>query len=95
MKHVSYTRHRYLPDVSWARIYTLRKAMGRSVGAIDAAGQDPVCQSAFKRGSDAILLTMSSRRADEPCLQKVDFGAPVHLTLDQLEFCDLAFGLSI
>ena len=32
---------------------------------------------------------MSSRRADEPCLQKVDFGAPVHLTLDQLEFCDL------
>ena len=53
------------------------------------------CQSASEIGSDALLMTIGSRGADDARLQQIEFSSPIHLTLDQLEFADLAFGLAV
>ena len=54
------------------------------------------CEPACKNGSDAILMRMDeSCGRNEASLQKIDLGSSIHLTLDQLEFGDVAFGLTI
>jgi hypothetical protein len=53
------------------------------------------CHSACNIGSDAILVQSRSRGADETGLKQVQLGTPVHLTLNELEFGDLALGLSV
>ena len=53
------------------------------------------CVSAWKIGSDALLMTIGSRGADDARLQQIEFSSPIHLTLDQLELADLAFGLVV
>jgi hypothetical protein len=59
-----------------------------------ALNRDPL--SAFKRGSDAILVQSDSgRSANQPSLKQIDLGAPIHLPFDQLEFRDLPFGLAV
>jgi len=53
------------------------------------------CQTARKRGSDAILVTMFSWSPNQPCLEQIDLTAPIHLTLDQFELGDLPLGLAV
>ena len=53
------------------------------------------CESAWNKGSDAILVQSRSRGADETGVKQVQLGTPVHLTLNELEFGDLALGLSV
>src|ERR1700733_2340396 len=35
------------------------------------------------------------RGTDDACLEQIDFCTPIHLTLHQLELCDLTFGLTV
>ena len=49
---------------------------------------EKMCVSASNIGSDAISMT--SRHSDDACLKQIKFPAAVHLTLDELELCDLA-----
>ena len=44
-------------------------------------------------GSDAILVQLGLICSDEP--SQIDFPPTIHLTFDELEACDLAFGLSV
>src|ERR1700730_17473108 len=48
-------------------------------------------------GSDAISMMFHRRsgRADQSCLKEIDLCSAVHLSLDELELCDLAFGLAV
>ena len=53
------------------------------------------CQSAFKFGSDAILVQSWSSRADETGLKQIELGTSVHLPLNELELGDLALCLAV
>src|SRR5690606_4508514 len=54
------------------------------------------CKIACNIGSDAYsLLVERSRCTDQPCLQQVDIPPSIHLTFDEFEHCDLAFGLPV
>jgi K+ potassium transporter len=58
---------------------------------LNYAGQ---CHSAWKIGSDAILV-QSGWSANQPSLMQIDLGPPIHLPFNQLEFRDLPFGLAV
>lgn len=56
------------------------------------------CQSAFKFGSDSLLVQVfrvHSSGVDESGFKQVEFGAAIHLPLHELELGDLAFGLTV
>jgi NAD(P)-dependent dehydrogenase (short-subunit alcohol dehydrogenase family) len=49
---------------------------------------------AAKNGSDSLLVQLLTRR-DDACLEEIDFCTPIHLSLHELEFGDLTFGLTV
>ena len=53
------------------------------------------CVSACKIGSDADLLMFGSCGTDHPGLKQVKLCAAIHLPLDELESCNLTFGLAV
>ena len=52
-------------------------------------------ESAFKRGSDLILMACRLLGTDDAGLEEIQLSATVHLALDELELGDLAFSLAI
>ena len=46
-------------------------------------------------GSDPLLVTIGSPRAGDARLEQIEFSAPIHLTLNQLELANLTLGLAI
>ncbi len=79
------------------------KASATDKGMPASKAAEPGCQSACKIdplsackiGSDALLMTIGSRGADDARLEQIEFSSSIHLALDQLELADLAFGLAV
>ncbi len=54
------------------------------------------CKIASKRGSCALLVQVEGRsRRTEASSEQIQIRPSIHLPFDQLEFCNLAFGLSV
>src|SRR5580704_8998270 len=52
-------------------------------------------RSASKRGSDSLSMQPTLCRSKEASAEQVQPGAAVHLPFDELELCDLTFGLAV
>jgi hypothetical protein len=74
-------------------------ARGMLVEAAWAAARAPgplrACVSACNFGSDAISMTWPLSQAHDAGLEEVEVSATVHLTFDELQLADLAFGLPV
>lgn len=53
------------------------------------------CDPAWKIGSDALLVQIGLCGPDDTSLEQIEPSTTVHLSFDELELGDLAFGLTI
>jgi len=91
-------------DIEWvvsAYVLTFAALLIPSGALADRIGRRRialVCQSASKKGSDAILVQMiptSSWRSKQPGTQQVQLGTAIHLPLHQLQLGILPLGLTV